>query len=507
MLVAIAPPPLALEIRHRSRHRGLCTRVHVLCAVSLLAVFGLAHPTWSAELLLPRIFGDHMVLQRDRPIPVWGTAAPAANIEVALDSQSATVQADAEGKWHVELPPLPAGGPHTLTVRAASQAEDENKSAQIKSFEDVLIGEVWVCSGQSNMEWSLSITEGGKEEAARADHPQLRMIRPPHTVAQQPHTDIDAQWTVCTPDTAAPFSAVAYYFGTQLQSQLNVPIGLIGTYWGGTRAEAWTPREAMEGNDMFAAMLERPPVFEPKNPAQASVLYTGMLAPIIPYAMRGVIWYQGESNVSRAQQYAELFPTMIRAWRKQWGQGDFPFLFVQLAPFRYGDNDPACCAELWEAQTKTLALPRTGMAVTNDIGNPQDIHPGNKRDVGLRLARWAMQMAYETPTVVSGPLYDGMDIVGSEVRVSFQHIGSGLATRDNQPPSDFTLAGADQVFHPAEARIDGDKVIVTSPQVPRPVAVRFAWRDDAQPNLMNREGLPASAFRSDDFKMATDGNR
>jgi sialate O-acetylesterase len=299
---------------------------------------------------------------------------------------------------------------------------------------------------------------------------------------------------------------VAYFFGRKLQKELGVPVGLINSSWGGTICEAWTSNEALQGEDDFKALLQRGAKDKnKKNPNRASVLYNGMIAPLIPYGIRGAIWYQGESNVGRAAQYAKLFPTMIRDWRNRWDE-KFPFLFVELAPFRYGGHDPQLCAELWDAQLKTLKnVEKTGMAVTTDIATLHDIHPPNKQDVGARLARWALAKTYGRDLVYSGPIYKSMKIEGNKVRLAFDHVGGGLKTRDGKAPNEFQIAAAEGDFVPAQAKIEGDSVVVWSDKVSQPAAVRMGWRDTAQPNLMNEAGLPASPFRTDDRKLKTAG--
>jgi len=315
---------------------------------------------------------------------------------------------------------------------------------------------------------------------------------------------LPGDWAVCSPDTVLNFSAVGYFFGRELHNELNVPIGLINTSWGGTVCEAWTSEEALKEGG-FDTILKRSKGAK-QGPNNASVLYNAMLAPLIPYGIRGAIWYQGESNRGRAYQYRELFPTMIRDWRERWGSGNFPFLFVQLAPFNYGNPDDPACAELREAQTMTLSLPNTGMAVTTDIGNVKDIHPKNKQEVGRRLALWALANSYDKDLVYSGPLYKSMKVEGGKARITFDHTGGGLKSLDGKPLTEFAIAGEDKQFVPAQAKIEGDSVVVFSDEVDKPVAVRFGWRNAAEPNLANEEGLPASPFRTDDFKGVTAGN-
>ena len=482
-------------------------------------------PIAQADVRLPKILGSHMVLQRDMPAPIWGWADPGEEVTVSVEHSSLYCQvataadadgkrgeevtvsvehsslyfqvatvADADGKWSVKLPAMAAGEPRMITVAGKNTI----------TLDDVLIGEVWVCSGQSNMQWSIGASDNPQEEIPAADYPGIRLFTVERVAAEAPADDCNGSWTACSPQTAPHFSAVGYFFGRKLHKELDVPVGLVSCNWGGTIAEAWTSHEALTADADFAPILERGATFAPGNPNQASNLYDGMLHPIIPLAIRGAIWYQGESNCARAQQYKKLFPAMITDWRNQWGQGDFPFLFVQLAPFRYGHN-PAFLAELWEAQLSALSLPNTGMAVTTDITNLTDIHPKNKQDVGLRLALWALAETHGEDIVCSGPLYDSMSVEGAKIRLKMKHVGGGLVARDG-PLTHFTIAGSDGDFQEATAVIDGDTIVVSAAGVDSPTAVRFGWHQEAEPNLFNAAGLPASPFRTDDLPMLTEGN-
>ncbi len=451
-----------------------------------------------AEVRLPKIFGDHMVLQQSTEAPVWGWADAGEEITVTLGDAKATVTAGDDGRWLTKIAtPAASGDPLELVIAGSNTI----------TLSDVLIGEVWVASGQSNMEWPVTQAENPEEEIAAANYPRIRLFKVTRAVGETPQDDVEGQWAVCTPESVASFSAVAYFYGRELHEKLNIPIGLINTSWGGTVAEAWTSHETLASDPDFQPILERGGTFNPQNPNQPSVLYNAMIHPLVPFAIRGAIWYQGESNVSRAAQYEKLFPAMITDWRKNWGQGDFPFYFVQLAPFRYRNLDPRMGAELWEAQLKTLSLPNTGMAVTVDIGNVDDIHPKNKQDVGRRLALWALAKTYGIDVVYSGPLYDSMKVEGNKIRITFKHAEGGLKTRDGQEPTHFTIAGEDGEFVPATAKIEGETIVVSSDQVANPVAVRFAWRDDAEPNLVNMSDLPASPFRTDNRERVTENNR
>jgi sialate O-acetylesterase len=453
-----------------------------------------------AVVKLPAIFSDNMILQRDQAVPVWGWADPDEEVTVAIAGQTAKAEACKEGRWKATLRGLKAGGPFEMTVACPSGT---------KAFKNVLVGEVWLCSGQSNMQWSVAASNRAQEEIAAAKFPKIRLFTVPQKTADKPQDNCGGQWVECSPQTVPGFSAAGYFFIRELHKELGVPAGMINDSWGGTPAEAWASRKAMEREACLKPLLERwdhAPANQANSPGRPASLYNGMIAPVAPFAIRGAIWYQGESNVGRAYQYRTLFPLMIRDWRRAWGEGDFPFGFVQLAPFRYGGMSEAACAELWEAQTMTLSnTPNTGMAVTTDISDIKDIHPKNKQDVGRRLALWALAKVYGKNLVYSGPIYKSMAVEDGKIRLRFDHVGAGLKTRDGKKPSDFTIAGADQKFHPAEAGIDGDSVVVHSAAVARPVAVRFAWRDTAEPNFCNQEGLPASPFRTDQWKGVTEG--
>lgn len=450
------------------------------------------------DVRLPKVFGDSMVLQQQSQAAVWGWADADEEVTVSLGETKATAKASADGKWLTKIQTPAAGGPHTLSVKGKNEI----------TLKDVYIGEVWICSGQSNMEWPLSASANAAEEVANAKFPQIRMIKVDKVPAEKPADDIATQgWKVCSPDmeNAPKFSAVGYFFARHLHNELKVPIGIINTSWGGTICEAWTSDEALQTDPDFQPILERSAQFKPGEQNQASVLYNGMLRPLVPMTIKGVIWYQGESNVDRAVQYRKLFPTMIADWWKQFGQGDFPFLFVQLAPYNYGPPHLKL-PELWEAQLKTLSVPNTGMAVTWDIGDVKDIHPKNKQDVGKRLALWALANTYgKSDVVYSGPLYDSMAVEGNKIRLKFKHTASGLASKEDKPLTHFQIAGDDQKFVDAKATIDGETVVVESDQVAAPKAVRFAWHGLAEPNLFNKAGLPASPFRTDDWPLTTAG--
>ncbi len=636
-----------------------------------------------AEVRLPAIISDNLVMQRDTKVRIWGNAKPGERIIVTFQNKSSNAVTDDHGRWQLFIGPLTSGGPAELTV----------KGDNVLTVKNVLVGDVWLCSGQSNMEWPLANTIGATETLAQANFPEIRMFRVEHHTSAEPLTDLEGRWIVTTPDEAAHFSAVGYFFGRELYQRLKVPIGLIDSSWGGTPAEAWTSHEALvaspelkpildryeksltmlpaaketyaraiaeweeknlymdsgnkgealgyadpatatddwskmdlpqqletaglliDGAVWFRRVLDLPeswagkelvlnltPIddqdvtyfngkrvgsigretpnsymvprkyvvpgslvhggrnviavrvfdsageggfsrggamsiapkgaaesevislrgpwdykvelaLEPKHPDwgsrpeavgvsnqnNPSVLYNAMIAPLVPFAIRGAIWYQGESNAGRAYQYRTLFPIMIRNWRSAWGQ-DFPFYFVQLANWHANKAEPdeSDWAELREAQTMTLREPQTGMAVTIDIGDENDIHPRNKLDVGRRLAAWALADTYRQKVIPSGPLFDRFSIDGDKIRIRFKQ-AAGLKTIDGGPVKGFAIAGEDRHFVWADARVNGDTVIVSSPKVLKPVAVRYGWADNPIVNLYNGAGLPASPFRTDDW--------
>lgn len=453
-----------------------------------LAAFPLAA---QADVRLPKVFGDSMVLQQQSQAAIWGWAEKGEEVTVALGEAKASAKTGDDGKWTLKLATPAAGGPFELKVKGKNEI----------TLKDVYVGEVWVCSGQSNAEWTVAVSTSPDVERELAKHPKIRMIKVAHNPSDKPVDDINGKWEVCSPATASNFSAIGYFFARHLQSELDVPVGIISTNWGGTICEAWTSKEKLGTDPDFAPILQRSEKFQPGNPNQASVLFNGMINPVVPYGIRGAIWYQGESNVGRAAQYRKLFPAMITDWRERFGQGDFPFLFVQLAPYRYGNN---LLPELWDAQVKTLPLKNTGMCVITDIATVGDIHPPNKQDVGRRLALWALANTYGKAEIpYSGPLYESMAIDGNKVVLKFKH-GAGLHARGNKGAlTHFTIAGEDQKFVDAKAVVSGETVVVESEQVAKPVAVRFAWNELAEPNLFNGARLPASPFRTDDFPLLT----
>ena len=468
------------------------------CAASLVAAVSAR-----ADVSLNNMFGDHMVLQQGIKNKVWGKAEPGESVTVTLGGQSQSTTAGADGAWHVFLDPvMEYGGPHTLTVKGKNTV----------AFNDVLIGEVWVCAGQSNMQWSVNQANDPDIEKAAAKFPLIRLVSVPQVGTQEPQWNFNGKWQVCSPETVGGFSAVGYFFGRQLHQTLGVPVGLVNNAWGGSAAEAWVKRDKVAAHPTLKAIHERWVKQETEKPNDGALkgnqrpgnIHAGVLAPSIGYGIRGAIWYQGESNAGRAWQYRTLFPFMIASWREEWGLGDFPFYWVQLADFKAEKPEPgeSDWAELREAQTMTMkALPATGEAVIIDIGEGKDIHPKNKQDVAKRLARWALTETYKVPGIVCrSPLYTGMQKEGNKIVLAFDHVTGGWRPFDVNEPVGFTIAGEDRKFIPAKAAIRKDgRVEVWSDAVPQPVAVRYAWADNPVCNMYSGAGLPLTPFRTDDF--------
>jgi sialate O-acetylesterase len=467
----------------------MTTILRLTCTALFVAITSTAN----ADVQLAGLFVDNAVLQRDQPIPIWGTATANEEVSIALAGQTAKTKAREDGRWKVIMPKLEAGGPHSLVVECKNRVEIKN----------LLVGEVWLCSGQSNMAWTVSRAKNPQSEIAAADFPKIRMFTVPRGGASEARTDVKGDWQVCSPKTVGRFSATAYYFGRKLHQELNVPVGLINSSVGGTPIEFWTSRAAQE--KMFAdkkVKVIKPSVTTAgKNAGQ---LYNAMIAPLAPYAIRGAIWYQGERNTKQGDSrlYRFQLPAMIGNWREIWGQGDFPFLWVQLPNFMGQQTKPTETSG-WvlvrEGMLKSLSTNNTGMAVTVDVGEARDIHPKNKQDVGLRLALWALAKSYGKELVHRGPLVKSQKIEGGKFVIEFDAAGSQLATAGDQPLKSFALAGEDKNFVWAQAKIDGNTVVVSSPQITKPVAVRYSWAANPIGNLTNKEGLPASPFRTDNW--------
>jgi sialate O-acetylesterase len=513
-------------------------------ALGLTALIFSAAISASANVTLPALLADHMVVQRGLPVHIWGMAAPHESVTVTFRGETKSGTADDLGRWSISLSPGEAGGPFPLTITATNTI----------TLNDVLVGDVWVASGQSNMEFPMTGLNKAQDEIAAANFPKIRLFHVKHKTADYPLENVEAKgWAACAPETVADSSAVAYFFARNLQQKLGVPIGVIESFLGGTPAESWTSLRALSADaslmPVFATRAKQlaaestnelkqqqqdrafqqavaqaqaagtPVPTRPWHPDFAwapGALYNGMIAPLTPFAIRGVIWYQGESNSGpdRAPLYARLFQTMIRDWRNGWGEGDFPFLYVQIA------NWNAAAEDLWpdvrNAQRQALALKNTAMVVTIDIGDPVDLHPKNKQDVGLRLALAARAIAYGENIEWSGPLYRQVTHEEHALQVWFDHAnglfakapeaaaaaGSATANATASPATTapaitgFEIAGADGKYFPAEAKIERESVVVSNPAVPAPVSVRYGWAASPSCNLFNREGLPASPFRA-----------
>lgn len=496
--------------------------LHHIIILFTLFIGAISH----AQVKLPPILSDHMVLQQNHPVRIWGTASPAERVSVFIQNQKIDTEADANGKWQVWVKPLKAARNVSLSVIASNTIV----------VKDILIGEVWLASGQSNMEWKVRQSVNPDEEANNANYPEIRFFTARKGISETPLEEIGGQWVICTPQTAANFSAVAYFFGRDLYQQIKTPIGLIETSWGATRCEAWTPKEVIEKDPRLKYASENwnkfvqnyPAVVKqyevamekwkidsaekkakglstsapPRQPDNAfnkrapGSIYNGTIAPLKNFTIRGVIWYQGENNAyqNEAFRYRYLFPAMITAWRKTWGQSDFPFLFVQLSSLGNHPYWPV----LRESQLETLELVNTGMAVSMDLGDSTDAHYKRKQPVGKRLSFIARHLVYGEDIEYSGPVYRQMTNEGSAIRLWFDH-AKGLKPSDRGELKEFTIAGKDGGFLPATAVIEGETILVSNSQIFNPVAVRYAFIDFCRGNLVNGADLPASSFRTDDF--------
>ena len=508
-------------------------RILPVMAVALAAA-SLPFDSASAELKMSSVFGDHMVLQQKQPIRIWGWTTAAQEVTVKFAGQSKSAKANGDGRFQLELDAVDAGGPYELAIHA-----DETRI-----FTDVLVGEVWLCSGQSNMQWSVASANDADLESLTAKFPNLRLITVPQVGTQEPQSNFKGEWVACTPDSVKDFSAVGYFFGRQLHQTLDVPVGLIDNAWGGSACEAWVRRDLMEGKELYDPMIRkwdqtaatydhaaevakyqerlarwkankkgnapRAPRNTLTGQHRPANLYNGVLKPIIGYTIKGSIWYQGETNASRGFQYRDLFPLMIQSWRDEWNQGDFSFYWVQLADFKTEQAGPeeSDWAELREAQTMSMKLPNTGEAVIIDLGEATDIHPKNKQDLAKRLARWALAKDYGMQLTYRSPIYKSMEVKGDRVHVHFDHVGRGLDTFDVREPIGFTVATKDGAFVNAFGKIvSKDTMEVWSPEVAKPAAVRYAWANNPVCNVQNKDGLPLTPFRTDDRKGVTTDNR
>ena len=526
------PPIYGTDRKNKPGGRRLIIGSVVCClALSLTAAVA------EAKIRLPSVISNNMVLQRGIPLPIWGWASGGETVTVTLAGQSVSAKADDSGRWLATMPALEASRvPLELRVRGAS-----GDSAVVGNL---LVGEVWLATGPSNIHWAVQRCDNAAEEIATADFPSVRFFTVAKNGVDQPQDDCQGTWIQCSPTTVGDVSGVAFFYARRLHRELNVPVGIMQSFWGGSRVEAWTSREALEADPQLKPILDwwcqetenfdvekhradherrldawrqavskaesrgKTPPPGPKlaaNPRTShhrpACLYNGMIAPLIPYGIRGVISYQGLGNLFWAQHSRRLMPAMISDWRKRWGLGDFPFGMIQPAPYpcdNWSRSSPDAYSIQRESQLLVLeSVPNTGVALTMDIGDIKQLHFTNKQDVARRMAAWALSTVYGRSRPYLGPVYRSMSVQRDRIRIRFANADSGLTTNDGSSPSHFTVAGEDGVFHPATATIDGADVVVRSEKVPNPVSVRFAWSDTAIPNLFNRDGMPASLFRTD----------
>lgn len=521
--------------------------VFLLGSISLIASHFLTS-CCLADIKLPKCFSDSMVVQRNEQFPVWGEAEPNEELTLVVQRDGKEINkvkttSNQEGFWSVNFPALNVGNPYTLSVQG------KDSSVLVR---DIVAGDIWLCSGQSNMEWPINRLPNKKEIIRRIqENKNLRILQINRTASRKPLTNITSvkSWQVSGPKNAAEYSAVATFFGSQLQQKTQVPIGLVISSWGGSSCEAWISQKTMEGEPKLAPLVKfQKGLTKGQSNRRMSQLYNGMIAPINRLKIRGVIWYQGESNVGRGSQYQVLFRKLIEDWRKEFGNEKLPFHFIQLAPFRYKNRPVSALAELWDAQLRTYkSVPNTGMIVITDLGNPSDIHPTEKKPVGHRLANFIFQEVYqnvgplvpfnektaESPennsapkepnktegpsaepvkqeitknvVVYSGPIFKSCQTTKGKIEIDFFLVDGILRSSDQKPLREFLIAGKDKKFHSADAKIVGNRVVVSSKEVPEPVAVRYCWNDTPKGNLVGSSGLPASPFRTDDFPLLSDG--
>lgn len=497
-----------------------------VCWLMIFWVFQL-----NAQVTLPNIFSNHMVLQQKQINPVWGKASKGEKVSVSIANQTHRTIADKNGRWIVKLTPIDAGGPFVLTVQGRNKIE----------IQDVLVGEVWMCSGQSNMQWTIGNSNHADVEVASANYPNIRLMNVPKVGSEIATDNLDVSWNLCTPETVKNFSAIGYLFGKRLHNTLGVPIGLINNAWGGSAIEAWIPRQVLEeeGHDELVKSWDdqiagySDAVFEKKKEAykywlangkpgkkkwppenirigrkRPGSIYKGMVNASVGYGIKGIIWCQGETNAGRAYQYRELFPLLIKTYRNLWRQGDFPFYWVQMADFLEESKVPTggSWAELREAQTMTLSLPNTGEAIVTDVGEAKDIHPRDKQTPANRLVRHALAKDYGYAMASDSPRFSSMEIKENKAIISFSYTDKGLCTFDFDEIKGFAIAGSDKKFVWAKAKIIGkNKVEVYSDNVENPVAVRYGFENNPRVNLYDRNGLPVTNFRTDSWQGVTEG--
>lgn len=478
-----------------------------------------------AKVILPNIFSNNMVLQQLQSNPVWGKADQGEKITITIAGQSHQTTADKHGDWRITLNPIKVGGPYQLNVKGNNEI----------TYTNVMSGEVWLCSGQSNMGWKVSGSNHSKIEIASANYPNLRLLQVPRVGIDTPQFNIDAKWTATTPETIPAFSATCYFYGRRIHQTLGVPVGLINSSWGGSPIESFISRDSLENDKQFDGMLKEwderaksfsstqyakdlavyeawkksgspgkrrfPPYNVPAGKKRPANIFNGVINPTVGYGIKGAIWCQGESNLGRAKQYQSLFPLLINSWRKQWNQGDFPFYWVQLADFNDAVTTPSkssSWAELREAQTMALSLPNTGQAIVYDLGESKDIHPRNKQEAANRLVRHPLAKDYGYKMAADSPMFESIKITGNKALITFKNVTSKLYVFDTNTVKGFTIAGKDKVFVNANAKLVGkNKVEVSADAIKHPVAVRYGWENNPDINLYDRVGLAVTSFRTD----------
>lgn len=460
-----------------------------LRSVTILIVFILTFPSYG-QIRLPAVFSDNMVLEQNSDAAIWGWGDPGSEVKITGSWNNDTLKAlvSNQAEWKVKLKTPGAGGPFTINIKGSDEVVIKN----------VMIGEVWICSGQSNMEWSADHKlNNSNEEVKNANYPNIRFFHVKKVGSETPQNNCFARWEECTPATMHSFSAIGYFFGRQLMQNLNVPIGLIEVAWGGTAAEVWVKADIIKTDSLMQACAAKLNTYE-WWPSKPGVVYNAMIAPLVPLRIAGAIWYQGESNAENPESYRKLFRTLIENWRLDFGK-DFPFYYVQIAPYTYGQNTRA--ALIREMQMQSMDIQKTGMVVVSDlVDDVKNIHPGNKQDVGKRLANWALSETYGVKGLIyKHPLYESMKLEKSKIRVEFANAGNGLVLKGDELMC-FEIAGADQVFKPAKAKISGNTVLIWTKEIKTPVAVRYCWSNDAIGNLFSQEGLPVAPFRTDNWK-------
>lgn len=457
----------------------------------IASIFSISAIVCNGQLRLPGLFSSHMVLQQQSTEPIWGWANPLAKVtvKVSWDTVTSRMVTPNTGLWKTTVRTPAAGGPFTITVTTGSETV---------TLTDVMSGEVWLASGQSNMEWSMAASSDGRPMIDQIIDPNIRLFLVLKSAADAPQIKGEGTWTTCDKETVGSFSAVAYFFGKKLNSELNIPIGLVSASWGGTPAETWVPKEVIESDEVLKKAARVQTDDKPWCPSNPGVTYNAMIHPLVGFQIAGAIWYQGEANVSAPYTYKNLMETLITDWRKEFSK-DFPFYYVQIAPFSgYGDVEKGTL--LREQQVKMLEIPKTGMVVISDhVEKVDDIHPKFKKPVGERLANLALADTYGKKGIAyQSPAYSEMKIEKGKIKISFEHAENGLIAKGGAP-NEFAIAGADHLFYPAVAKINGSTITVSAKEVKQPVAVRFAWSNRSIGNLFNKEGLPVSSFRTDDW--------